>query len=177
MKPSPAVCPECGTALDIAAHCGNPDCPSNVRERIKHWCGVDAMEIAISHPLIDQLVARGLLLDVADLYRLRWSELRQFEEMNEESIETLLASIEASTSREWRQVFYGLGISGIDAATAALLTQKFRSVEELAAASRIQLTAKENVSEAVAQNLMRWFGDPQHRKVIKRLRQAGLNLG
>jgi DNA ligase (NAD+) len=135
------------------------------------------MDIALSHALIDQLVARGLLLDVADLYRLRWSELLQFEEMNEASTKMLLASIEASKSREWRHVLYALGIPGIDAATATLLTQKFRTVEELAAASRIQLTAIENVSEVAAQNLMRWFSDPQHRKVIKRLHQAGLDLG
>src|SRR5215218_8183649 len=149
MKLIPTVCPECGSVLarDGNLHCANPDCPSIVRSHIGHWCATDAMDIAVSDIFIDRLVARGLLLDVADLYRLRRSELVQFEEMNEATVDTLLASIETSKSREWRQVLYGLGIPGIDAIIANLLTQKFRTVEGLAAASRIQLTTLENVSD------------------------------
>ena len=79
--------------------------------------------------------------------------------------------------REWRRVLCGLGIPGIDATIATLLAQKFRNVEYLAAASRVQLAEINGVIVLVAQNVMRWFSDPQHRKVIKRLRQSGLNLG
>ena len=135
------------------------------------------MDIAVSEAFIDRLVARGLLLDVADLYRLRWSELLQFEEMNEASADVLLASIEAGKSRDWCQILYGLGIPGMDATIENLLTQRFRTVDELAAASRVQLAAIDGVGDVVAQNVMRWFSDPQHRKVVKRLCQAGLNLG
>ena len=176
---NPTVCPECGSVLarDGSRNCTNPDCASLVRERIARWCAPDAMNIALSDDFIHQLVARGLLLDVADVYRLRWSELLQFKEMTEALTEALLASIEASKSRNWCRVLYGLGIPGMDATIATLLTEKFKAVEELAAASRVQLAAIDSVSDVVAQNVMRWFSDPQHRKLIKRLRQAGLDLG
>lgn len=179
MNPVATVCPECGSDLprETSAPCSNPDCPSMVRSRIAHWCAPDVMNIRISEALINRLVARGLLLDVADLYRLRPSELLQFEDINKSSAETLLSDIDASRSQDWSHVLHGLGIPNIDAEVSSSLARRFRSIEEVVKASREHLTASNDVTLVMAESLTRWFSDPQHRKLIKRLRQAGFTLG
>jgi DNA ligase (NAD+) len=181
----PKECPECGSRIskgkveDEAAdwRCTNPDCPAQVRGRIEHWCGRGALDIeGGGEVLAAQLVKSGLVHDVADLYKLKLDELANLERMGGKSAKNFLDGIEASKQRDaWRLIF-GLGIFHVGAGVAKALARAFPTVDDLFAAGVDQLAEVEDVGEVIAESVTQWFGDPRNRKLIDRLRAAGLNF-
>ncbi len=182
----PRACPECGSEVSREAggteegvvwRCVNPDCPAQIRGRIEHWCARGAMDIeGGGEVLVRQLVGRGLVQDVADLYRLKWTEVASLERMAEKSARNFLDGVQASKSRDlWRLVF-GLGILHVGAGVAKSLARSFATLDDLLAASGDRLTATEDIGEVIAQSIVRWHSDPRNRALIERLRRAGLNF-
>lgn len=153
--------------------CVNPDCPTEVRARLARWCAPEAMDIAgADEKLIAQFVAHGLVLDVADFYRLKFGELMELEGMTEATAKDFLAAITASKTRDWWRVLAGLGIPQVDAGVAQSLARTFKNLDDLAGAPLARLTAQ--AGPAVAQSMANWFGERQNRKLIQRLGKAGL---
>lgn len=183
----PRTCPECGSHVvritgdtgeeGVIWRCPNPDCPAQVRGRILHWCSRGAMDIeGGGEVLVTQLVKAGLVLDVADLYRLKWEEVAALERMGEKSAANFLAGVAESRRRDlWRLVF-GLGILHVGAGVAKALARAFPSLDELAQAPSTRLLEIEDVGEAIAGSVERWFGDARNRRLMERLRAAGLNF-
>ncbi|HZR16387.1 MAG TPA: NAD-dependent DNA ligase LigA [Verrucomicrobiae bacterium] len=184
----PPTCPECGSKISRSAglvegdegvvwRCVNPDCPAQVRGRIEHWCSRGAMDIeGGGEALVRQLVGRGLVRDVADLYSLKLDEVSGLERMGEKSAQNFLAGVAASKSRDLWRVLYGLGILHVGAGVAKALGRCFASLDDIFAASADQLTDCEDVGEVIAQSVVQWHGDPRNRKLLERLRKAGLNF-
>lgn len=182
----PKKCPECasnvsrsGAAESDAAvwRCTNPDCPAQIRGRIEHWCSRGAMDIeGGGEVLAAQLVQSGLVHDVADLYRLSLDALTALERMGEKSAQNFLDGIQASKKREAWRLLFGLGILHVGAGVAKSLGRAFSTVDDVFAASVDQLADVEDVGQVIADSVTRWFGDPRHRKLIERLRDAGLNF-
>jgi DNA ligase (NAD+) len=131
----PGACPECGSRVSRAAgvgdegvawRCVNPDCPAQVRGRIEHWCARGAMDIeGGGEVLVAQLVQRGLVLDVADLYRLKLNELVGLERMGEKSARNFVDAIQASKTRDLWRLLFGLGILHVGAGVAKALGRAF----------------------------------------------------
>lgn len=156
-----------------AWRCENPDCPVEVRARLTRWCAPEAMDIAgADEKLITQLVTRGLVLDVADFYRLKFGELMELEGMTEATAKDFLAVIATSKTRDWWRLLTGLGIPQVDAGVAQALARMFKNLDDLAGAPLARLTA--SAGPTVAQSLGRWFGERPNRKLIQRLGKAGL---
>jgi DNA ligase (NAD+) len=181
----PKTCPECGSKVSrvsaeseqVVLRCTNPDCPAQVRGRIEHWCARGAMDIeGGGEALVAQLVAHGLVQDVADLYKLTEGELLQLERMGEKSARNFLAAIEASKSRDLWRLLFGLGILHVGSGVAKALARAFPNLDDLMLASIDQLNAVEDVGEVIAQSLVHWFSDSRNRDLIHRLRKAGLNF-
>lgn len=183
----PARCPECGTVVSreaggsagggVVLRCGNPDCPAQVRGRIEHWCSRGAMDVeGCGESLVAQLVGKGLVADVADLYRLKLDEVAALERMGEKSARNLLAGIEASRGRDLWRVIFGLGILHVGAGVAKSLARRFPDLRALLDAGAEELQAAEDVGEVVAESVVRWASDPRHRQLVERLEQAGVNL-
>ena len=105
------------------------------------------MDITDADALIAQLVARGLVLDVADFYRLKLGELMELEGMTEATAKDFLAAIAASKTRDWWRVLVGLGIPQVDAGVAQSLARAFKNLDDLAGAPLARLTA--SAGEAV----------------------------
>jgi DNA ligase (NAD+) len=126
--------------------------------------------------LVGQLVAGGLVRDVADLYSLTLDELMTLERMGEKSAQNFLDGIAASKTRDLWRVIFGLGILHVGAGVAKSLGRNFASMEELAAASFDQLTNIDDVGEVIAKSLVAWFGDSKNRHLLERLRKAGVNM-
>ncbi len=122
--------------------------------------------------LLAQLVAHGLVLDVADFYRLKFGELMELEGMTDVRAKDFLAAVAASKTRDWWRVLAGLGIPQVDADMAQSLATSFKNLDDLAGAPLAWLTA--SADEAVAQSVTRWFSERTNRKVIQRLGKAGL---
>jgi len=192
----PKECPECGSkvskggttgsgaddtpeTMDEAAvwRCTNPDCPAQVRGRIEHWCSRGAMDIeGGGEVLAAQLVKSGLVRDVADLYRLTVKEVANLERMGEKSAQNFLDGVAASKTRDAWRVLFGLGILHVGAGVAKSLGRAFASVDDVFAAGVDQLSEVEDVGEVIAESLTQWFADPRNRKLVDRLREAGVNF-
>jgi len=182
----PKECPECGSKVSKGAaaegeaavwRCMNPDCPAQIRGRLEHWCSRGAMDIeGGGEVLVRQLVSSGLVRDAADLYRLKLDELANLERMGEKSAQNFLAGVKASKSRDLWRVLYGLGILHVGAGVAKTLGRSFPDLDMLFAASIDQLTRTEDVGEVIADSIVQWYGDPRNRRLIERLREAGVNF-
>jgi DNA ligase (NAD+) len=184
----PQSCPECGSRVTRTAggaegetgavwRCLNLDCPAQVRGRIEHWCARGAMDIeGGGEVLVKQLVASGLVRDVADLYSLRLDEVAGLERMGEKSAKNFLDGVEASKSRDMWRLLYGLGILHVGAGVAKAIGRCYPVIDDVLNASVDQLTECEDVGEVIANSILQWQGDPRNRKLVDRLRQAGLNF-
>jgi DNA ligase (NAD+) len=184
----PQTCPECGSKVARAAgaeegdegvawRCGNPDCPAQIRGRLEHWCARGAMDIeGGGEVLVRQLVKAGLVRDVADLYILTLSEVAGLERMAEKSAQNFLDGVQASKKRDMWRLLFGLGILHVGAGVAKALGRSFATLDELFAANAGQLTECEDVGEVIARSVVQWHGDGRNRKLIARLRDAGLNF-
>jgi DNA ligase (NAD+) len=137
----PACCPVCGSDVirppgEVVARCtGGLFCPAQRKQAIKHFASRRAMDIeGLGEKLIDQLVDLDLVREPADLYRLTAEELAGLDRMGEKSAANLIESLERSKSTTFARFIYALGIPDVGEATAQALAERFRSIDELAAA-------------------------------------------
>jgi DNA ligase (NAD+) len=186
----PRTCPECGSKTSRAPaaadagdegvvwRCLNPDCPAQVRGRIEHWCSRGAMDIeGGGEVLVRQLVAAGLVRDVADLYLLKEDEIANLERMGQKSARNFLEGIAASKTRDMWRVLYGLGILHVGTGVAKAMGRGFATLDDVFSASLDRLTQCEDVGEVIANSVVQWHGDARNRKLLERLRAAGVNFG
>ena len=145
--------------------------------RLEHWCARGAMDIeGAGEVLVAQVVKSGLVLDVADWYRLSVAEVASLERMGTKSAQNLIDGIQASKSRDLYRLILGLGILHVGDGVAKLLGREFEDLESLAAAGEERLLQVEDVGEVIAKSLTLWFSDSRNRHLIQRLRSAGLNF-
>jgi DNA ligase (NAD+) len=177
----PKNCPECGSAIhhvegEVAYRCVNAACPAKRKESILHFAGRHAMNIdGLGEKIVDQLVDKDLVKDVADLYSLELEGIAGLERMAEKSAQNLLDEIEASKKNSLARLIYALGIQFVGERTGQLLAEHFSSLEELAAAKEEQLTEVPEVGPKVAASIAEFFSEPANLKLIKKLSKAGVH--
>ena len=178
----PSICPECGTPLvkdeDEARHfCPNSDsCPPQIKGRFIHFIGRKAMDINAGEATIEQLYSRGYIRHLNDLYTLTPTQLLTLDKWKEKSVANFLDSLEKSRSVPFERVLFALGIRYIGETTAKNLAAEFKNMDALAAATREQLLATEDVGEKLADSLLEYFADEEHLGIIRKLREAGLQM-
>ncbi len=185
----PRQCPECGTKLvrDKAAdeaeegvyiRCPNPECPAQIRERIRYYAGRNAMDIeGLGDKLVDQLVAGGLVRSYGDLYRLTLDQLEHLERMGRRSSENVLAAIEASKGRGLARLLNALSIRHVGARVAVVLAEAFGSIEALRSAGVEQIRQTPEIGEIIAQSVFDYLHSDYGRKTIDDLASLGVNMG
>jgi DNA ligase (NAD+) len=178
----PAKCPVCGSEVtrtegEVAARCENLDCPAQLERRIQHFASRGAMDIeGMGDVLVKQLVDRKLVGGVADVYDLRLQDLESLERMGEKSAANVLEAIEASKKRELWRVIFGLGIRHVGATAARTLAGHFDSMEALEKAPVSEIEAIHEIGPVMAASIADFFSKKDNRKVLERLKKAGLNL-
>ena len=178
----PDRCPVCGAEVvrmpgEVAYRCTNASCPAQLKERILHFASKRAMDIdGLGEKLVDQLVDKGLVKDLADLYFLKKEDLVKLERMGEKSAENLLRAIEESKNRSLDRVLYGLGIRYVGEHMARVLIDHFGSIEALKNATYEDLIQIPEVGPVVAQSVVTFFRQPENLKLLERLKQAGVRL-
>ncbi|MEZ5275390.1 MAG: NAD-dependent DNA ligase LigA [Opitutaceae bacterium] len=175
----PKACPVCRTPTvrlegEVAQRCPNPNCPAQVRRRLGHFASkgcldIDGMGIAV----VDQLVTRGLVTRLPDLYRLDRESLLGLEKFAAKSADNLLAAIEASKTAELWRVIHGLGIPHVGATTARDLARAFPSLETLAAAEENALVAVEGIGSVLAAAIRTYFEQEANRDLLRELKELG----
>jgi DNA ligase (NAD+) len=157
--------------------CPNLDCPAQIRARIEHWCSPAAMDIPGGDAaFVAILVSKGLVRDVAELYRLRIAEIAALPSMNGDSAKQFFDAITASQKREAWRLLFGLSIPLVGEAESKSLCKHFGSVDNVFAASADRLMKADGISEAAARSVVHWHSDNVNRKLVKRLFKAGLNF-
>jgi DNA ligase (NAD+) len=176
----PELCPECGSHIhkspdEVAYRCVNAACPAKRKESLIHFASRHAMNIdGLGDKIVDQLVSTGMVGDFADLYHLDAEKLAGLERMAEKSAQNLLDEIAASKSNDLSRLIYALGMRFVGERTAQLLAEHFGSISALAEADEQALTEVAEVGPKVAASITEFFSERANRKVIERLRAAGL---
>jgi len=176
----PKNCPECGSAIhkmegEVAYRCVNAACPAKRKESILHFAGRHAMNIdGLGDKIVDQLVDKGLLKDVADLYSLEVEQLAGLERMAEKSAQNLIGEIAASKKASLARLIYALGMRFVGERTGQLLAEQFSSLGELEDASEEQLVAVNEVGPKVAAAIAEFFSEAANRQIVKKLHKAGV---
>ena len=180
----PKKCPVCGSAVvkdegQVAVRCVNAQCPAQLKRRIEHFASRGAMDIeGLGEAMVEQLVERGLVHEVSDIYRLTSKELIDLERMGEKSVANLLAAIERSKQqpRKLSGLLFGIGILHVGVSASRALADHFQNLDELIAASPEELQRIPDVGEVVGASISHFFQEPRNREMIENLRQAGLRL-
>src|SRR5499425_380025 len=176
----PKNCPECGSRVhrvegEVAYRCLNSACPAKRREQLLHYASRHAMNIdGLGEKIVDQLVEKNMVKDVADLYSLKLAEVAELDRMAEKSAQNLLDETEASKKTSLSRLIYALGMLFVGERTGQLLAEHFSSLEDLAAASQEQLEEVPEVGPKVANSIVQFFSEPANRQLIKKLEKAGV---
>ncbi len=176
----PQFCPTCGQPVEhfageVAWYCVNAACPAQLIRNVEHFVSRGAMDIVgLGIRIVEQLVAAGLVKDVADLYTLRREDLLKLEGFAEKKADNLLASIEASRNQPLPRLLNALGIRGVGEVMASDLAKYYPNLDLLAHASLDDLQQVEGVGPNIAQAIVDWFARPANRQVLEKLRLAGV---
>jgi DNA ligase (NAD+) len=178
----PETCPVCGTKVaraegEVDFRCVNANCPAKLRETILHFASRGIMNIdGMGDALVNQLTERGLVKNVADIYKLTKADLLSLERMGDKSAQNILDEIEASKKLPLERVIYGLGIRMVGERTAQFLAEHFGSTEALENAGVEELQNVNEVGPRIAESIVEFFSIAANRKLVDRLREAGLTL-
>ena len=178
----PKKCPVCGTDVvrtegEVDYRCVNANCPAKLRETILHFASRGIMNIdGMGDALVNQLTERGLVKNVADIYKLTKADLLSLERMGDKSAQNILDEIENSKKLPLERVIYGLGIRMVGERTAQFLAEHFGSMEALENAGVEELQNVNEVGPRIAESIVEFFGIAANRKLVERLREAGLTL-
>ncbi|MGA7401529.1 MAG: NAD-dependent DNA ligase LigA [Candidatus Sulfotelmatobacter sp.] len=178
----PEKCPVCGTKVvrtegEVDYRCVNANCPAKLRETILHFASRGVMNIdGMGDALVNQLTERKLVKNVADIYKLTKADLLGLERMGDKSAQNILDEIENSKKLPLERVIYGLGIRMVGERTAQFLAEHFGSIEALEKAGVEELQDVNEVGPRIAESIVEFFGIAANRKLVERLREAGLTL-
>ena len=178
----PESCPVCGAPArrdpdGAALRCTGAECPAQLLRNITHFASRDAMDIeGLGPAVVQQLVDSGLIRNAADLYALRAGDVAKLERMGAKSAENLIRAIEKSKGNDLSKLIYGLGIRQVGEKAAKVLASHFKTFDALKAASLEELTEIDDVGEITAQCIADYLAEPQSQDLLRRLREAGVNM-
>ena len=178
----PTHCPECGNPVvrqegEADYRCVNADCPAKLRETLLHFGSRGVMNIeGLGEAAVAQLMERGLVRRVADLYKLTEEQLTDLDRFGEKSARTLLEEIERSKKAGLARVIMGLGIRFVGERTAELLAQEFGSIEALEVATVEELERVEEVGPRISAAIREFFTRPANLELVEALKEAGVDM-
>ncbi len=177
----PAACPFCETPVErregeVAIYCPNPDCPGRLDRAIAHFVGRGAMDIeGLGSKIVAQLIDAGLVSDVADLYALSKEQLLELEGFAEKKAQKLIDAIAASKQQPLERVLIGLGIRHVGSVAARALAEHYGGLDALLDAKLEDLQQIEGVGPVIAQSIRDWADRDASRKLVAKLKRAGVD--
>ena len=178
----PTTCPVCHEKLEhledeVAIRCLNPKCPAQLTEGMSHFVSRNAMNMSgIGPSIIKQLFEEGLVLDVADLYKLTLDQLLALDKIQQKSAENILEAIENSKANSLERLLTGLGIRHVGTKAAKELAQHFENMKALQEASIEQLLEIDGLGDIIAYSVKTYFEQPSVQELIQELQDRGVNM-
>jgi DNA ligase (NAD+) len=177
----PRHCPVCGSAVAREGayfYCsGQAACPAQLKGAIEHFASKSALNIeGLGKKTVAQLVDRGLVKDLADLYQLRLEQLLTLDGFAERSASLLLDALARSKTVSLERFLVGLGIRHVGQHIARILAKEFGSLDAIMAADRERFQAVKEIGPEISASLVSYFHENTNRRVISRLREFGLSI-
>ena len=182
----PTHCPVCGSEIkrmegEADHRCVNAACPARVAESLLHFASRGVMNIeGLGDAVVAQLLERGLVHSVADIYKLTEEHLLSLERIGKKTADALLAEIAKSRTAPLYRVLFGLGIRFVGTRTAELLAEEFGSMDALinasASGSTEELERVNEVGPRVSESIREFFSEESNRRLVEELRDAGLQF-
>lgn len=176
-------CPHCNSVLirisgEAAYYCPNTNnCSPQIIGRIQHFASRKAMDIeGLGDETVALLVQENRIRRISDLYRLTYNDLITLDRMADVSVANLLSGIAKSKNKPFERVLYGLGIRMVGETVAKKLTRSFGTIEELSRATVASLAELPDIGEKIAESVVSYFSNSDHRLMIEELRGFGLKL-
>ncbi|MFZ5819718.1 MAG: NAD-dependent DNA ligase LigA [Chloroflexota bacterium] len=176
----PETCPACGGAVEhfegeVAWYCVNAACPAQLVRNVEHFVSRGAMDIVgLGIKIVEQLIAEGLVQDVADLFTLQKEQLLALEGFADKKAENLLGSLEQAKGRPLNRLLSALGMRGVGEVMAADLARHYPDLEALSRATAGELQGIEGVGPNIAEAILDWFSREQNRRLLGKLRASGV---
>lgn len=177
----PISCPVCGGVLEreegeVAIRCINPNCPAQIKARVQHFAGRDAMDIdGLGEAAVEQLVNNGSIKKLSDIYNLTLFDIMALNAYGDKKADNLLNAIESSKKRPLGKFIYALGIRHIGAKTAQLLAEEFGSVDNLASAEESDLEKISEIGAVVAGSVHSFFASQEVKAELERFKLCGVS--
>jgi DNA ligase (NAD+) len=177
----PARCPVCKAATvrledEVVTRCPDLDCPAQLKNNLCHLASRGALDVeGLGEKLVEQLVERGDVKRLSDVFALDAETLTMLERMGEKSAANLVASIERAKTTTLSRFAIALGIRHVGEGVAELLAAHFGDLDPILAASREELEAIEGVGPTIAESLAAFAADKRNKAEISRMRQLGVN--
>jgi len=178
----PTKCPSCGKPVvheegEAMAYCVNRECPAQIFETLNHFVSRGAMDIrGLGPSTIAKLLELGYIKNAADMYSLTDKQLAELPGFKDKSIRNLKSAIEDSKTRPFENVLFALGIRHIGEGVAALLTENLHDIDGLINATEEDISAVMGIGPRIAKSVYDYFKDSRNRKLVERLRAAGLKM-
>ena len=178
----PEVCPSCGAPVvhlqdETALRCVNPECPAQALRNLIHFASRTAMAIdGLGEAVACQLIDKGLVHTVADLYTLTREQVLTLDKFKSKSADNLLAAIAHSKGNNLDKLVFGLGIRNIGDKAAALLAEHFGSMDALRTATQEEISAIDGFGSVMAQSVVEFFAKDGTADLLERLSSAGVNM-
>mgnify|MGYP000127366702 CR=1 FL=1 len=178
----PTTCPSCGAPVvhlqdETALRCVNPECPAQSLRNLIHFASRNAMAIdGLGEAVAVQLIDKGLVSTVADLYTLTEEQLLTLDKFKKKSAQNLLNAIEGSKRNNLDKLIFGLGIRNIGDKAAALLGEHFGSMDALRQATAEQMCEIDGFGEVMAQSVLEFFAKDGTTDLLNRLVRDGVNM-
>ena len=176
----PTVCPACEQPVEhfegeVAWYCVNAACPAQLVRNVEHFVSRGTMDIVgLGIKIVEQLIAEGLVEDVADLFTLEKEQLLELEGFAEKKAENLLNSLEQAKGQSLNRLLSALGIRGVGEVMAADLTRHYPDLDALSKATVGELQEIEGVGPNIAEAIVDWFSREQNKQLLVKLRAAGV---
>jgi DNA ligase (NAD+) len=179
----PKKCPAClGEVIkekeeDVAYRCINPSCPAQLERGLFHFASRQAMDIeGMGEAVVEQLVKRGLIKNFADIYFLKKEDLLKLELVKDKKAQNLLDVIEKSKHQSLSRLIYALGIRHVGEKAAYVLAQRFKTLDNIINADIQDFDVIYEVGSVMAESITEFFKQPSTHQLIRKLKEAGLNL-
>ena len=180
----PKACPSCGSQVireegEAAIRCINPDCPAQLLRNLIHFCSRDAMDIeGLGPAIIETFVKCGLITKTEDIYALTFDKINdmQIEGFKEKSINNIISSIEKSKENDLSKLVFALGIRHIGAKAAKLLSDSFKTMENIISADKDSILLIDGFGDIMAESVCEFFENSKSLELVKSLAEAGVNM-
>ena len=173
----------CGSAVvrledEAVTRCPNLDCPAQLKNNLRHLASRGALDVeGLGEKLVEQLVERGVVKRLSDVFRLGAAALEGLERMGEKSARNLAAALEKAKRTTLARFLVALGIRHVGETVAELLARHFGDLDPLLDASAAEIEAVPGIGPIIAESVAAFFADPRNRAEVKELRELGVRVG